>query len=221
MNAQKRAWLSVACCLLLLTHEGLAQAWEIDRQIDPITDEKKVTASLRGHIVGTILDGLDIGGAAAAIKIVCDDIGSFFAFFTTEREVAYTDFNLSVNVVLPLLNLNAKTDPPESPLEVWSLTDRDVILRFDSEEPKTERWKSFETDYLGYADFVSPHQPYAFLERLATGVHHQLAVRSMHHNVTWTAVFDLSQSAPIAREVLTVCPESGWKKVVKTNNYPE
>ena len=66
-----------------------------------------------------------------------------------------------------------KAGPPKG-----VFADRDVILRFDSEEPKTEHWRSYETDYLGVTDSVSPHQPYAFLERLATGAHRQLAVRS-------------------------------------------
>ena len=86
-----------------------------------------------------------------------------------------------------------------------------MILRFDSEEPTTERWKWQESDYLGFSSFVSPRRgraQYGFLERLATGAHRQLAVRSMLHDVTWTALFDISKAAPVAQEVLTVCPES-------------
>ena len=58
MSTQKRAWLIVAsCCLLLFASEGLAQEelpdpprWYVNREIDPITDFKRVfTASLRGR----------------------------------------------------------------------------------------------------------------------------------------------------------------------------
>ena len=201
MSTQKISWLIVACCLLLLTSDGLAQAWEVDRVIDPITDEKNVTASLRGQVVGTIVDGLtldDLPGVTAAIRIFCNDIGSFYPS---------KDFSLFLAIAPPPLLLDAKPGPPEDLLGTWSVGDRDVILRFDSEEPTTERWKSQESDYIGFSSFVSPHQPYAFLERLATGAHHQLAVRSMLHDVTWTALFDISKAAPVAQEVLETCHE--------------
>ena len=205
MSTQKTAWLIVAsCCLLLFTSGGLAQAWEVDREIDPITDEKNVTASLRGQVVGTIVDGLtldDLPGVTSEIHISCKTIG----FYPSK------DFYLFLAVAPPPLLLDAKPGRPENILRTWSVGDRDVILRFDSEEPTTERWKWQESDYLGFSSFVSPRRgraQYGFLERLATGAHRQLAVRSMLHDVTWTALFDISKAAPVAQEVLTVCPES-------------
>ncbi len=163
-----------------------------------------MTASLRGQIVGMIVDGAslaldDIPVPVATIKIFCDDIGSFYPS---------KDFSLNVAITPPRLNVDAKPGRPASLLDIWSVGDRDVIVRFDSEEPKTEHWKSTESDYLDFASFVSPHQPYAFLERLATGAHHQLAVRFMLLNVQWTAVFDISEAETVAQEVLEICPES-------------
>ena len=92
------------------------------------------------------------------------------------------------------------------------MVDRDVIVRFDSEEPEVERWGG--GDFPGWRDSVSlyayqeKYQPYAFLERLATGAHHKLAVRTVDDDIVWTAIFDISEAAPVAQEVLTVCPES-------------
>ena len=119
MSTQKISWLIVACCLLLLTSDGLAQAWEVDRVIDPITDEKNVTASLRGQVVGTIVDGLtldDFPGVTAAISISCNDIGSFYPS---------KDFSLFLAIAPPPLLLDAKPGPPEDLLGTWRVGDRD------------------------------------------------------------------------------------------------
>ena len=106
MSTQKTAWMIVAsCCLLLLTSGGLAQAWEVDREIDPITDEKNVTASLRGQVVGTIVDGLtldDLPGVTAEIHISCNDIGSFYPS---------KDFFLILAIAPPPLLMDAKPGP--------------------------------------------------------------------------------------------------------------
>ena len=168
-----------------------------------------MTATLHGQVVDQAIDGIP-----AKISISCNSIGSFVVKGLVVEGLVIQEFALNVSISVPPLDLDAinelKPGPPEGVLDTWSVADRDVILRFDSEEPKTERWMSHETDYLGFVDSVSPHQPYAFLERLATGAHRQLAVRSILHDVTWTAIFDLSQSAPVAQQVLAGCPKSGW-----------
>ena len=187
MSTQKTAWLIVAsCCLLLFTSGGLAQAWEVDREIDPITDEKNVTASLRGQVVGTIVDGLtldDLPGVTSEIHISCKTIG----FYPSK------DFYLFLAVAPPPLLLDAKPGPPESLLRTWSVGDSDVILRFDSEEPTTERWKSGESDYLGFSSFVSPHQPYMFL--------HYCPVKSRIESVGWGHRVSFRGSRTAARPV--------------------
>ncbi len=174
-----------------------------------------MTATLYGQIVDAMLDGQAIDGTPAKIMISCDNIGSFVVKGLVVEGLVIQEFALNAGIGVPPLSLDAinklKADPPKGVLDTWSVADRDVILRFDSEEPKTEHWLSHETDYLGFTDSVSPHQPYAFLERLATGSHRKLAVRSTLHDIKWTAVFDLSQSAPVAQEVLETCPESGWE----------
>ena len=90
------------------------------------------------------------------------------------------------------------------------MVDRDVIVRFDSTAPEVERWRTL--DGRGIRDIVSlpdeRYSPYTFLERLATGAHHKLAVRTVDHDIVWTSIFDISEAAPIAQEVLETCPES-------------
>ena len=99
-------------------------------------------------------------------------------------------------------------------LSLFETVDRDVIIRFDSEKPEVERWET--CCGRGLRDSVSlpawiqneRYSPWTFLERLATGAHHKLAVRTVDHDIVWTAMFDISEAAPVAREVLALCPES-------------
>ena len=227
MSAQKKAWLIVACYPLLFASEGLAQEelpdpprWHVNREIDPITDKKRMFTSLRGRIVDTMTrDGAITG--VPTLSISCNTQGTFFV--RSPQGDLYKDFSLTVSIDSPVLrpefDAANPNRPPFNPLSV-RMVDRDVIVRFDSEEPEVERWRG--TDPPGWRDSVSlydyqeKYQPYAFLERLATGAHHKLAVRTVDHDIVWTAIFDISKAAPVAQEVLTVCPESdsgkhwGW-----------
>ena len=84
MSTQKTAWLIVACCLLLFASEGLAQEelpdpprWYVNREIDPITDKKRVFTSLRGRIVDTMTrDGAITG--VPTLSISCNTRGTWF-----------------------------------------------------------------------------------------------------------------------------------------------
>ena len=200
MSTQKTACLVVAYCLLLLTSDGLAQAWEVDREIDAITDDKTLVAHLSGEIVeigSPRFDDQTLEGATTTITIHCG-IGP-----------------LTVDIRSP--EWSPDYDWPLWHDFVGGLEDRDVIVRFDSEEPKTERWESWgEIEMLeakrdsGPSDTVYP-PPGLFLKRLATGAHHKLAIRTTDHDTTWTAIFDISEAAPVAQEVLETCPESDRK----------
>ena len=180
MSTQKIAWLIVACCLLLLSIDGLAQAWEVDRQVDAITDDKTVFAVLDGQVVDVVsphFEDLSIEGATSSIKIWCSDQNAAFS--------------LDVRIISPVLRPEFDLENPNRPhidfLGLTSLVDRDVIVRFDGEEPQTERWGS--DDFSGQSDSVSlygwheRYQPYAFLERLATGAHQKLAVRTRDSDI--------------------------------------
>ena len=204
MSTQKTAWLIVACCLVLFASVGLAQEefsdpprWYVNREIDAITDDNTLFAHLSGQIVeigSPRFDHQTLEGATSTITIFCG-IGP-----------------LTVDIRSPEWR-------PDYDWPIWldfagGLEDRDVIVRFDSEEPKTERWKSWgEIKILetkrdsGPSDTVYP-PPYLFLERLATGAHHKLAIRTTDHDITWTVIFNISEAAPIAQEVLETCPES-------------
>ena len=216
MSTQKRVWLIVACCLLLLTSDGLAQAWEVNREIDPITDEKRVFAQLRGKIVDITLDG------TPSIIILCKTIGTYVV--SSPQGNLDKGFVLDVSIVSPVLRPEFDPANPNrpplvfDPLSVTRWVDRDVIVRFDSEEPEVKRWRTLGASG-GLRDSVSldawqeRYQPYAFLERLATGEHHKLAVRTIDQDIVWTAIFDISEAAPVAQEVLETCPESDSKSV--------
>ena len=96
-------------------------------------------------------------------------------------------------------------NPNRPPMDLlMGMVDRDVIVRFDSTAPEVERWRTL--DGRGIRDSVSlpdeRYSPYTFLERLATGAHHKLAVRTVDHDIVWTSIFDISEAAPIAHEVL-------------------
>ena len=224
MSTQKTAWLIVACCLLLFTSEGLSQEelpdpprWHVNRETDPITDDKRVFAQLRGKIVGT---SLTLDGTPSII-IVCNTIGTYVV--SSPQGDLDKDFSLNVSINSPVLRPEFDPANPNrppllfDPLSVTRDVDRDVIVRFDSEEPEVERWGA--TDFPGWRDVVSlydyqeRYQPYAFLERLATGAHRRLAVRTRDHDIVWTAIFDISKAAPVAQEVLETCPESDSKSV--------
>ena len=204
MSTQKIAWLIVACCLLLLPIDGLAQAWEVDRQVDAITDDKTVFAVLNGQVVDVVsphFEDRSIEGATSTIKIWCSDQNAAFPL----------DVRINSPVLRPEFDLENPNRPPIDFLGLTSLVDRDVIVRFDSEEPQTERWGS--DDFSGQSDSVSlygwheGYQPYAFLERLANGAHQKLAVRTRDSDIVWTAIFDISEAAPVAQEVRETCHE--------------
>ena len=208
MSTQKIAWLIVACCLLLFASAGLAQEevpdsprWYVNREIDAITDEKTVFAVLNGQVVDVVsphFEDQSTEGATSTITIRCSDL-------------YYLDVSIKSPVLRPEFDLDNPNRPPIGVLSRMTLVDRDVIVRFDSEEPQTERWGSygfsgrFGTVYL--YDWHEKYQPYAFLERLATGAHQKLAVRTRDSDIVWTAIFDISEAAPVVQEVLETCPE--------------
>ena len=208
MSAQKISWLIVTCCLLLLTSDGLAQAWEVDREVDAITDDKRVFALLNSQV-----EDRSIEGSTSTINIWCSAIGTYV--LSSPQGDRYSDFSLRVSINSPVLRPEFDPDNPNRPpidfIGITTLVDRDVIVRFDSEEPKNERWGSIDSS--GWRDSVflygwhERYQPYAFLERLATGAHQKLAVRTRDSDIVWTAVFDISEAAPVAQEVLETCHE--------------
>ena len=204
MSTQKTAWMIVACCLLLFASAGLAQEevpdsprWYVNREIDAITDEKTVFAVLNGQVVGIVsphFEDQSTEGATSTITIRCSDL-----------------YSLYVRIETPVLRM----EPRMGILSSITLVDRDVIVRFDSEEPQTERWGSrglsgrrdSDSDSVYLYDWHEKHQPYAFLERLATGAHQKLAVRTQYSDIVWTAIFDISEAVPVAQEVLETCPD--------------
>ncbi|MCY4586416.1 MAG: hypothetical protein OXB98_10315 [Bryobacterales bacterium] len=207
--------MTAACCLLLFANEGLAQEelpdppkWYADRETDPITDEKRVFASLRGRTVDTMTrDGAITGDPT--ISIWCSTIGTYVV--RSPQGDLEKDFALDVDIKSPVLRSESDFDDI---LSLFETVDRDVIIRFDSEKPEVERWET--CCGRGLRDIVSlpawiqneRYSPWTFLERLATGAHHKLAVRTVDHDIVWTAMFDISEAAPVAREVLALCPES-------------
>ena len=210
MSTQKITWLIVACCLLLLPIDGLAQAWEVNREVDAITDDKRVFAVLNGQVVDVVsprFEDRSIEGATSTIEIWCSDQNAFFPL----------DVRINSPVLRPEFSLDNPNRPPIDFLGLTRFVDRDVIVRFDSEEPQTERWGS--SDFSGWSDSVylygwhERYQPYAFLERLATGAHQKLAVRTRDSDIVWTAIFDISEAAPVVQEVLALCPESDARSV--------
>ena len=75
----------------------------------------------------------------------------------------------------------------------------EVIVRFSSEVPKTERWM-ISTD--SNATFAP--QPDKFVKLLAQ--HQKFAVRTHPKNGgSLTAVFDLSEATPVVHEVIAAC----------------
>ena len=204
MSTQKTAWMIVACCLLLFASAGLAQEevpdsprWYVNREIDAITDEKTVFAVLNGQVVDIVsphFEDQSTEGATSTITIQCSDL-----------------YYLDVSINSPVLRM----EPRIGILSSITLVDRDVIVRFDSEEPQTERWGSYgfsgrrdsDSDSVYLYDWHEKYQPYAFLERLATGAHQKLAVRTQYSDIVWTAIFDISEAVPVAQEVLETCPD--------------
>ncbi len=85
MSIQKRAWLIVACCLLF-ADEGLAQEelpgprWGVAQDIDEITDEKRIHASLEGQTVEISSPSLSFEdyqrnkGFTSTIRISCGPV---------------------------------------------------------------------------------------------------------------------------------------------------
>lgn len=212
----------MACCLLLLAGKGSAQEeppdppkWHVHREIDPITDEKRVLALLYGRIVDTMTrDGAITG--IPTLTISCNTQGTWGV--SSPQGSLSKDFVLDVSITSPVLRPEFDPDNPNRPpidiLGLMETVDRDVITRFDSEKPEVEQWGA--SDGRGLRDSVSlpawlhneRYSPWTFLERLATGTHHKLAVRTVDHEIVWTATFDISKAAPVAREVLVLCPES-------------
>ncbi len=83
---------------------------------------------------------------------------------------------------------------------LFSKAGDDIIVRFDSAKPETERWTR-STDYTAT---IAP-QPYRFMDRLVQ--HRKLAVRTRSSaSGSLTAVFDLSEVVPVVREVTEACP---------------
>ena len=204
MSTQKIAWLIVACCLLLLPIDGLAQAWEVDRQVDAITDDKTVFAVLNGQVVDVVsphFEDLSIEGATSTIKIWCSGQNAAFPL----------DVRINSPVLRPEFDLENPNRPPIDFLGLTSLVDRDVIVRFDSEEPQTELGDRMTSLVRAIPcpsnGWHEGYQPYAFLERLANGAHQKLAVRTRDSDIVWTAIFDISEAAPVAQEVLETCHE--------------
>ena len=200
MSIQKRAWLIVACCLLFPV-EGLAQEelpgprWGVARAIDAITDEKRIEASLDGQTVET-----------SSTSLSFEDYQRNKGFSSTIRISCGPRTGLSVQITAP-----DNRPVSGSIFSRLGQVNRDVIVRFDSGEPEVEQWSS-SPGWGGCVDIVSldswdeKHLPYAFLERLATSAHSKLAVRTTSGDLTWTAVFDTSEAAPVAQEVLVNLP---------------
>lgn len=223
MSIQKTVWLIAACCLVVFASEGQAQEelpdppkWHVDREIDPITDEKRVFAKLRGRTaITTTRDGAIT--KAPTISIWCNTQGTWVV--RSPQGDLKKDFSLEVQITSPGLRPEFDPDDPNRPginyLASAKTVDRDVIVRFGSEKPAVERWGTSGGDG-GRWDSVSlrawtqneRYSPWTFLERLATGAHHRLAVRTWDHDIEWTALFDISEAAPVVREVLALCPES-------------
>lgn len=221
LSTQKTIRLIVACCLLWFASEGQAQEelpdppkWHVDREIDPITDEKRVFAKLRGRTaVTTTRDGAIT--KAPTISIWCNTQGTWVV--RSPQGDLKKDFSLEVQITSPGLRPEFDPDNPNRPginyLAMAKTVDRDVIVRFDSEKPAVERWGTSggdggRWDSVSLLDHLERYSPYPFLERLATGAHHRLAVRTRDYDIVWTALFDISEAAPVAREVLVLCPKS-------------
>ena len=203
MSTPKRAWLIVACCLLCAV-EGLAQEelpgprWGVAQEIDAITDEKRISASLEGQTVEISSPRLEDYRNKDSLSTII---------------VSCTYYWLRVQV-------HAPDNRPVSGSIFSRLgqVNRDVVVRFNSGEPEVERWSS-SPGWGGPLDIVSlcswdeRYSPYTFLERLATGAHSKLAVRTTSGDLTWTAVFDISEAVVVAQEVLETCPESRYRSV--------
>ena len=142
MSTQKTAWLIVACCLLLFASEGLAQEelpdpprWYVNREIDPITDKKRVFTSLRGRIVDTMTrDGAITG--VPTLSISCNTRGTWFV--RSPQGDLYKNFHLDVYIPSPVLRPEFDpANPNRPPMDLlMEMVDRDVIVRLTARNQK-------------------------------------------------------------------------------------
>ena len=123
---------------MLFANKGIAQEelpnsrWDVKREIDAITDYKTIYARLRGQTVeisSPRLEDYRNEGATSTITLLCHS-------------------SISVRIDAP------DNRPLGDLLGQMRFVDRDVIVRFDSEEPEVERW-SGSMAQSGPVDWVS------------------------------------------------------------------